>query len=60
MMNSCFEMVDLRPAGSHVIEGTIVRKPHHCNFPTCQGGNQSWITETVIGSATTTPWDTDF
>ena len=35
-------------------EGYIVKKPHHCNFPRHRGGNQSWINETAVCSATTT------
>ena len=33
-------------------EGTIVKKPNHCDFPTRQGRNWSRVTETAIGSAT--------
>lgn len=34
-------------------EGTIVRKPHHLDFPECRGGNQSPIDEIATCSATT-------
>ena len=36
-------------------EGTIVRKPRHCDFPAQRGGKRSRIAETAICSATTTP-----
>ena len=35
-------------------EGIIIRKPHHCDFPTRQGENPSRITETEMRSTTTT------
>ena len=37
-------------------ECTIVRKPHHTDFPTGRGRNQSQITKTANRGATTTTW----
>ena len=55
MMMNCFcGMVDLRTARAVFPERTIVRKPHHGDFPTSRGGNQSWIAETTIHSGATT------
>ena len=37
--------------------GSFINNPHYLDFPTCQGGNRSWLTETAIRSATTIYWN---